>query len=306
MEENIVPVIQEKLIRRECCFINQMYAPIWFVVHFTGGTPNLESLYNYWNSSCVSSHFGIERYDNEYAKAGDIWQFVRLTDGSGANCCLEEGAAPFLPGGVNLNVRTITVECINPNSSNEGLMPQAQYDSLVWLIRDVCTRMGISTTKYTEYTNQFGMNFTFGDAGGGVIMHRDICPINRQRCPGMEVYLNQMKNVMRDVNSGVAGGRIFVPATDVNGWVVRSWNVFYDIRNAGQPQDQQLPIPRRDTGIFNKWKSLLLDQNISLGGVLTEEIQWNNDEIVQYFEAGQIWYNKKTGQYNCITGGGLK
>jgi hypothetical protein len=278
-----MPEIIERYIRRECTFMNQMYRPTWFVVHFTGGTPNLNALYDYWNSSCVSSHFGIGREGNE---AGRIEQYVRYTDGSGANCCLEDGAAPFLPRDVNLNVYTITVECINPDSSNAGLMPDAQKDSLIWLIRNVCQQMNIRTDIYTEYSNQFGINFTFGDANGGVIMHRDICPINRQRCPGMQVYNDQMKDIMKAVN-GVGGGQpMFVPP-EKDRWIIEAWNAYYQpLINGGM----KVTIPRRDTGIFNFWRSLLLNQNRYLGAVTSEEIK-NGDYMIQTFTAGQIVFN---------------
>lgn len=205
-----MPSIIQKPIGRNCVFQNQLYKPLWFVVHFTGGTPNLQSLYNYWLSQCgigSNSHFGIERYTNQYAKAGDIWQFVDYTrDGACANCCLEAGYAPFLPSGVNMNVRTISVECINPDSGNNGEMPQAQFDSLVYLIQKVCSDMGIATNKYTEYWNGYETAYTFADGGGGVIMHRDIAPRNRRMCPGTPYYSNSstsMKAVMQAVNSGV-------------------------------------------------------------------------------------------------------
>jgi hypothetical protein len=272
-----------------------MYTPKWFVVHFTGGTPNLQSLYNYWNSSCVSSHFGIERTSNQYAKAGDIWQFVHYSDGSGANCCLENGAAPFLPYNVNLNVRTITVECINPDSSNDGLMPKEQYDSLVWLIREACRANGISTTKYTTYTNQYGESFTFADGNGGVIMHRDICPINRQRCPGMDVYNHQMKDIMREVNGGTSMGSrpFFDPdSPQFDPWVVQNWEQFY--RSTGQGYK----IPRRDTGLFNWWRDRL-KEGVNYGNVMCEEIKFQDHWAIQYFTGGVIKIDFRNG---AITG----
>jgi hypothetical protein len=311
-----MPSITQKPIGRNCGFQNQLYAPIWFVVHFTGGTPSLQSLYNYWLSQCgvgSNSHFGIERTDNAYAKAGDIWQFLPLTDGACANCCLGPGCAPFLPTNVNLNVRTISVECINPSSENAGNMPQAQYDSLVYLIQTVCKEKGIRTDKYTEYSNYEGVQFTFGDGQGGVIMHRDIDYQNRKRCPGMDVYNNQMKQLMKDVNGGgsSSGGTderakyMQMWGSKKNDMVIRMWNAEYDFRNQKLPAEQQATIPRRDTGIFNKWKEMLEAGNY-IGGVLSDEYQFNSDNaayMVQNFAAGQISYHTGNRTYAVIYSG---
>jgi N-acetylmuramoyl-L-alanine amidase len=293
VEEDVVPSIEQHLINRECTFINQN-SQRWFVIHFTGGTPNLQSLYNYWQSSCVSSHFGIERSDNQYAKAGAIWQFVNLWDGAGSNCCSVSGAcAPWFEGGHNWNVDCITVECINPNSDNSGLCTGPQYDSLVWLIREICGQVGISTTKYTEYTNSKGISFTFGDGNGGVVMHRDFDQVNRARCPGMDVYQSQMKQIMQEVNGGASSDRskYVTQFVDRNGWIVDMWNSFYYRLNDGiiKAGGQPLPIPRRETGIFAKWKELLIAGNC-MGGVMSEEYPYEK-YMLQNFTSGQISFD---------------
>ena len=303
-----MPEIVQKPIGRNCGFANQLYKPTWFVVHFTGGTPNIQSLYNYWLSQCgvgSNSHYGIERTNNQYAKAGDIWQFLPLTDGACANCCLEAGAAPFLPTNVNLNVRTVSVECINPDTGNNGDMPQAQFDSLVYLIQTVCKQLAIPTNLVTNYWNGYEDTKTWGTSAGGIIMHRDIAPRNRRMCPGTPYYSGQMQRIIDAVNGGSTnGGQNYMQiwGTKANGMYIRMWEQIIVMRNTRLPVEQQIAIPRRDTGIFNKWKELAAGGNY-LGGVTSEEYQYNSDSnayMVQNFSAGQIAYNLDTRAYNVI------
>lgn len=296
-----MPSIIQKPIGRNCTFMNQLYKPLWFVVHFTGGTPNLQSLYNYWLSQCgvgSNSHFGIERTNNQWAAAGDIWQFVDYTrDGACANCCLETGYAPFLPSGVNMNVRTISVECINPDTGNNGEMPQAQFDSLVYLIQTVCKQMGIATNKYTEYWNGYETAYTFADGNGGVIMHRDIAPRNRRMCPGTPYYSNSstsMKALMRAVNGGSTMATWQPPTRDQ--WIIQRWEAFSTATGAD--------LPKRDTGIFSFWRTLQLEQNIDMGSPVSGEVNYDATWIVQYFEAGAIFWNKTRYEVHAMTGGG--
>lgn len=201
-----MPTIIQKPIGN-CGFTNQNTKK-WFIVHFTGGTPNLQSLYNYWRDQCgigSNSHYGIERTDNQYARAGDIWQFLPHKDGACANCCWNAGA-PWFNGIGNLNVQTISVECINPSTENAGNMPAIQFDSLAWLIATVCKQEGIPTTIKASWSNHRGDWVTWGDSRGGVCMHKDIDGVNRERCPGMDVYYNQMQPLMDEVNRIISGG----------------------------------------------------------------------------------------------------
>lgn len=271
-----------------------MYKPQWVVCHRTGGTPTLDALYNYFQSSCVSSHYGVG-YD------GRIEQYVREWDGAGANCCLEPGHAPFLPTNINLNVRTISIEGLG-NTNNDNDMPQAQQDAYWWLVADICKRNGIVTNVRTVYNRSTDGSqvTTFGGPNGGVIFHYDIAAVNRRRCPGLSGFnYESLWQYLQGNTSG--GGNVFQPINP-NDWIIRSWNRFFDALNS--TGGVQTVIPRRDTGIFNQWKDLLVNKNVILGGVSTEEIYWGNDWIVQYFEAGQIWFNRTTGAYQIMTGAG--
>lgn len=180
-----------------------MYTPTFFVIHFTAGNTSLQNLEDAWIRQCgtgSNSHFGVERYSTANSQPGDIWQWCQLYDGACANCCTETGHAPFLPDG-NLNVRTISCEGINADPNNAGVIPQAQLEGYAYLIRTVCNQLGIPTDKYTEYYNGYETTHTWADASGGIIMHRDIAPINRRYCPGQCYYDGQIDEMIRLVNT---------------------------------------------------------------------------------------------------------
>lgn len=301
-----MPNIQQHPIG-QCGYWGQLYKPLWLVVHFTGGTPNLPSLYNYWVSQCnigPNSHFGIERVHTSQSAPGDIWQFLPLTGGAAANCCLEAGAAPFLPN-TNLNVRTISVECINPDTGNNGDMPIQQYDSLVYLIRTVCTEMGIPTDRYTEYYNGYETSHCWGDSSGGIIMHRDIAPQNRRMCPGTPYYSGQMDEIMIEVNYQQTGGASMsnpeyvkqLHPDSINAWLAGRWRAMYALL------DQ--PGPPENTGIFQYWKQQMLAGN-DPGPALSYEYQvgWH---YVQDFTNCQMSYDNRPtspqpSRYNILPG----
>jgi hypothetical protein len=265
-------------------FANQMYTPKFFVVHFTGGTPNLQSLYNYWLSQCgvgSNSHFGIERTDNQWARAGDIWQFLPTYDGACANCCTESGHAPFLPSG-NLNVRTISVECINPDTGNNGDMPQAQFDSLVYLIKTICQQENIPIDRYTTYWNDYENTHTWGDGGGGIIMHRDIAPHNRRMCPGTPYYSGQMDKVIAAVKGG---GTQPQPPLTVTPEIEKAMKDAWDSNGKGYWYD---------SGIANAWKYEFTHNYRQLGPAFTDEYSskdWSGNAVVaQEFPGGRAEY----------------
>jgi N-acetylmuramoyl-L-alanine amidase-like protein len=197
-----MPSISKHLINRDCTFINQMYPPLVFVVHRTAGHVNVQQLYDYWQSTCISSHFGIS-YDGYGYDPYDIWQYVNLWDGSGANCCPESGCHPFFNRSGNANTYTITVEVCTPNTGNNGLMTAKQEESLVYLIQSVCAELGIPTGNYSEYWNDYENSHSWIGDSGGIGMHRDVSPHNKQMCPGDPYYQGQMDKIIELVRGGV-------------------------------------------------------------------------------------------------------
>jgi len=135
------------------------------VLHKTGGTPDLQSLANFFQNdpSMASSHYGVDL-------DGTIGQFVLEKDGAGANCCLEPGHDSFWPTNINLNLITISIECIDPASDNSTPVPIAQKAALFPLVRSICQRHNIPMRP--------------ADSNGGIAGHKSIDPISRARDPG--------------------------------------------------------------------------------------------------------------------------
>lgn len=76
------------------------------------------------------------------------------------------------------------------------------------------------------------------------------------------------------------------PPTNKNTWVIERWESFF--RAIGHPEQ----TPPRDTGIFNTWRSYLL-QGVDLGGVTSgESTKVDPNMLIQYFTAGQILHSK--------------
>jgi hypothetical protein len=296
VNEIMGPYITSHLINRNCTFINQMYPPLAFIVHRTAGHVNVQQLYDYWQSTCVSSHFGIS-YDGYGYDPYDIWQFVNLWDGAGANCCPENGHHSFFNRGGNANTYTISVEVCTPNTGNNGLMTNKQVESLVYLIQYVTSELGISTDNYSEYWNGYETAHTWLAGNGGIGMHRDVSPPNKGMCPGDPYYHGQMDSIIEMVRGGTSSKGKYMDFDDNNGMIIRMWESFY--QRLQQTTGSNIPIPRRDTGIFNQWRKMILEQNKFLGGVMSEEWPYENC-MIQDFTSGQFKYNKDDGSIDWI------
>jgi hypothetical protein len=289
-----MPSISKHLIDRGCTFMNQMYSPLVFVVHRTAGHTNVQQLYDYWQATCISSHFGIS-YDGYGYDPYDIWQFVELHDGAGANCCPNFGnCAPFFNDrGGNANTYTISVEVCTPNTGNNGLMTAKQEDSLVYLIQTVCAQLGIPTGNYSEYWNGYENSHTWIAPNGGVGMHRDVDSRNKGMCPGDPYYHGQMDAIMSKVKGGT--GMVWVPPNK-DQWII--W------RHEAFGKATGTPIPKRDTGIFSIVRKLALEKNIMLGSPLGPEQDYDADWIYQPYEAGDVFWNKNQTEYYVMSGSG--
>jgi hypothetical protein len=173
-------------------------------------------------------------------------------------------------------------------------MPQAQLESYAYLIRTVCQQLNIPTNIITQYYNGYENTTTYGNANGGVIMHRDIDPVNRRMCPGDPYYNGQIAQIMSMVNGGSGVSTWQPPSRDT--WIIQRWEAYGTSAN--------LPIPKRDTGIFNFWRGLQLNNNVDLGSPLAGEVNYDANWVVQYFEGGAIFWNKNQYEVHAITGGG--
>src|SRR5260221_4975452 len=137
----------------------------WLVIHKTASGGSAQDIANFFanDPAMASTHYVV-------GQDGTVVQCVLEKDGAAGNCCLETGHAPYLPLGVNMNVRTVSIEHVDPASDNSTPLTDAQKAASFRLVRDICTRHNIPMRP--------------GDASGGIIGHNNIAPINRARCPG--------------------------------------------------------------------------------------------------------------------------
>jgi len=137
----------------------------WLVIHKTASGGSAQDIANFFanDPAMASTHYVV-------GQDGTVVQCVLEKDGAGGNCCLETGHAAYLPPGVNLNVRTVSIEHVDPASDNSTPLTDAQKAASFRLVRDICIRHNIPMRP--------------GDASGGIIGHMDIAPLSRARCPG--------------------------------------------------------------------------------------------------------------------------
>lgn len=151
-------------VARNRVFINQN-DHTWLVIHKTAGGSSAQAIARFFASdpNMASTHYVI-------GQDGTIVQCVAEVDGAAGNCCLETGHASYLPVGINLNVKTISIEHVDPATDNSTPLTDAQKAASFRLVQNICQRHNIPMRP--------------GDANGGIIGHKDIAPINRARCPG--------------------------------------------------------------------------------------------------------------------------
>lgn len=146
------------------------------VLHCTGGdaSQTVEQLGDYFRTTSLltSVHYGIDR-------AGKMAQYVLERDGAAGNCCTETGHDPFWSqfGGDNLNVHTLSIECIN-DRENSLPLTAAQERALFDLVSYLCKKYDIPVSN--------------------IKTHQSIAPIARAHCPGsafpfdaLSAYLQQ-------------------------------------------------------------------------------------------------------------------
>src|SRR5260221_2337785 len=137
----------------------------WIVLHKTASGGSAQNIATFFanDPAMASTHYVV-------GQDGTIVQCVLEKDGAAGNCCLETGHAPYLPLGVNLNVRTVSIEHVDPATDNSTPLTSAQKAASFRLVHDICQRHNIPMRR--------------GDASGGIIGHMDIAPLSRARCPG--------------------------------------------------------------------------------------------------------------------------
>lgn len=135
------------------------------VLHGTAGGSSAENIANYFATSIVESSAHII-----IGQDGHIVQGISMNDAAWANGALTAGHAAYLPEFVNPNLYTISIEHTKSSTDNSNSLTAAQQAASFRLIACICDTYHIPKRA--------------GDAGGGIISHADIDPINRARCPG--------------------------------------------------------------------------------------------------------------------------
>lgn len=194
-------------VDRQRVFIDQN-DHTWLCLHKTASGGTAQDIAHFFanDPQMASSHYVI-------GQDGTVIQVVQEVDGAAANCCLETGHASFLPLGVNLNVKTVSIEHVDPASDNSTPLTDAQKAASFKLVYDICKRHSIPMRR--------------GDAGGGIIGHCDIAPLSRARCPGnypwyeLFTYLENGGEAVIDLNTPVIASYFTVVPGQSNQWLCK-------------------------------------------------------------------------------------
>ncbi len=207
-------------VNEQRVFINQN-DHMWLVVHKTAGFETAQQVAEFFatDPAMASTHYVV-------GLDGTIVQCVWEKDGAGGNCCVEKGYASFLPSNENLNLRTVSIEHVDPATDNSTPLTSAQKAASFRLIQHICERHNIPMRRAQN------------DGKGGIIGHCDIAPLSRARCPGnypwseLWAYLAQLEKPMATTN-------------EFNADDLKLWNLL-----SGKLYTGELPT---DTGIAQMW-----------------------------------------------------
>jgi N-acetyl-anhydromuramyl-L-alanine amidase AmpD len=143
----------------------QGYGITHICLHGTAGGTSAQGIATYFRDGGVdaSAHIIIDQ-------AGTVVQGVPLSAAAWGNGILTPGHADYLPGNINPNLYTVSIEHVKASTDNSNPLTDIQKQKSFEVIRCICDTYGIPKRS--------------GDATGGIISHSDIDPINRARCPG--------------------------------------------------------------------------------------------------------------------------
>ena len=122
-------------------------------------------------------------------------QYVREANSAWGNCCAT-GKSTFRQD-YNWNKSTVSIENEKSSCDNSEPLTDAQYHSLLMLVRDIAQRWNIPLVH-----GQQGVR--------GIIYHHDLDPINKARCPGTFPYAT----FFRDLQGGPPMNGLPKGATD--------------------------------------------------------------------------------------------
>lgn len=149
------------------------YRPEAIVIHVAEGY--LNGAQNWFNSpqSQASSHYMI-------GKKGEIWQFVEDEDTAWHAGSVQNPTWAMLKAGANPNFYTIGIEHEGFTGESWGTQ---MFTSSTKLVAELCKKWQISPTRMS------------------IIGHNEINSVNRDRCPGSGINLNNfVSEVQRILN----------------------------------------------------------------------------------------------------------
>jgi len=197
----------------------------FLVIHKTASGGSAQNIATFFanDPAMASTHYVV-------GQDGTIVQCVLEKDGAGGNCCLETGHASYLPTGVNLNVKTVSIEHVDPASDNSTPLTSAQKAASFRLVQHICERHNIPKRRATN------------DGQGGIIGHNDIAPLSRARCPGNYPWTELFTYLQ---NGGTHMG---IP----QGWR-DDGTVLYSPSSVSGGAEQHITGPFRDYILANNW-----------------------------------------------------
>lgn len=138
--------------------------PTHVVLHATAGGSSAQNIGAYFANGTeqASAHFII-------GQDGTIVQGVPCSLAAWGNGIIDNPRIS-LPGGINPNLYSISIEHVKPSTDNSDQLTSAQKSISFQLIQAICDHYNIPKRP--------------GDLFGGVISHADIDSVSRARCPG--------------------------------------------------------------------------------------------------------------------------
>ncbi len=139
--------------------------PTHIVLHGTAGGVRAEDIaHNVFQDPAViaSAHFII-------GQDGAIVQGIPCSLAAWGNGIVDLPRIT-LPGAINPNFYTISIEHCKPSTDNSDQLTPAEQQSSFRLVQALCEHYAIPKRR--------------GDTQGGIISHADIDSVNRARCPG--------------------------------------------------------------------------------------------------------------------------
>src|SRR2546421_7124740 len=182
----------------------------FIVVHATAsGDGATEYVPNFDANTQKSTHYAV-------AMDGGVVQYVEEKNSAWGNCCASGNSSFMGVPGYNWNKSTVSIENEKHSTDNSTALTDAQYQSLLKLVRDIAKRWNIPLQHGSLGTR-------------GVIYHHDIDPVNKGLCPGnfpYDTFFQDLNNTTQPTTGGNTNVSLTLNAQGCVCDVVRSNQLF--------------------------------------------------------------------------------